>query len=267
MVFATLFVGKLSSPAKLTESVSQNCPNVITLCQRFQREAVMRANRQLAVIALVAAGLATASLLGTDKPDESATPTPSSSPTQAGSGPDGLAAGTPPADPEIASPPYSTNLLQAESPATAQQKAHQKGSRLLGNRQKLSPEDMKAHREQQKEQREALRAERRELAKNSPDVATARLAKRLRLTDEQTAALADINDEYAEQLRALDDFDGTEAERETALRQADTQRVQAILPIVQASPAVVEPVERFMARAAKAGAVPVSPNQAIPSAD
>ena len=157
--------------------------------------------------------------------------------------------------------PTEEATREAQSSSFGGAKGSRERLRLAGRRKAFTPEEAKAFREQRREQRRALLAERRELAKNSPEVATERLAERLRLTDKQTVALAEINQRYAEQLRELDDFKGTADEFAVALRQADSQRLQAIVPIVQESPALVEPVERFMARAAKGGAVPVQPGQ------
>jgi len=105
----------------------------------------------------------------------------------------------------------------------------------------------------------AQRAERRELAKTSPEVVTKRLAARLRLDEEKTAELGAINERYSEDLKALDAFQGSDEARQQQLRRIESVRFRAMVPIVQESPALVEPMNRFTAIAEAAGAQRVQP--------
>ena len=225
------------------------------------RATPMKVNRNAMITALVVAtaGLAAASFLRVNEYRHAAIPAPTSETLLVGDT-SGLISGDS-REIDSANVPTEEATREAQPSTIEGPEESRERFRLAGRREAFTPEEAKAFREQRREQRQALQAERRELAKNSPEVATERLAKRLRLTDEQTVALAEINQRYAEQLRELDDFNGTADELAVALRQADSQRLQAIVPIVQESPALVEPMERFMARAAKAGAVPVQPGQ------
>lgn len=157
--------------------------------------------------------------------------------------------------------PSATDIADAKS--AHQRQADVRRPLLFTNRgEKMNEAPREALKDERVARFAALRAERRELAKTSPEVVTKRLAVRLRLDEEKTAELGAINQRYSEDLKALDAFQGSDEARQQQLRQIESARFEAMVPIVQESPALVEPMNRFMAIAEAAGAQRVYPQTA-----
>jgi len=153
--------------------------------------------------------------------------------------------------------PSATDIADAKS---ADQQPKERRSLLFTNPGgKMDEAAREALKEERMARFAAQRAERRELAKTSPEVVTKRLAARLRLDEEKTAELGAINERYSEDLNALDAFQGSDEARQQQLRQIESVRFRAMVPIVQESPALVEPMNRFTAIAEAAGAQRVQP--------
>ena len=115
------------------------------------------------------------------------------------------------------------------------------------------------------EAKRALRIQNREQRVRNPDQMAERvsrsLASRLRLTDDQRNQVAQIYQQYAKQLSALENFDGTSSELAQARNRIEGERIQELMPIWRASPALQTAREQFMEAGRLAGATLVTPAQ------
>ncbi len=115
------------------------------------------------------------------------------------------------------------------------------------------------------EAKRALRIHSREQRVRNPEQMAERasrsLARRLRLTDDQRNQVSQIYQQYAKQLSALDNFDGTSSELAQARRRIEGERIQELMPIWSASPALQTARAQFMEAGRLAGATLITPAQ------
>ena len=115
------------------------------------------------------------------------------------------------------------------------------------------------------EAKRALRIHSREQRVKNPEQMAERasrsLASRLRLTDDQRNQVSQIYQQYAKQLSALEDFDGTSSELAQARRRIEGERIQELMPIWRASPALQTARAQFMEAGRLAGATLITPAQ------
>ena len=115
------------------------------------------------------------------------------------------------------------------------------------------------------EAKRALRIHSREQRVRNPEQMAERasrsLARRLRLTDDQGNQVSQIYQQYAKQLSALDNFDGTSSELAQARNRIERERMQELMPIWSASPALQTARAQFMEAGRLAGATLITPAQ------
>ena len=115
------------------------------------------------------------------------------------------------------------------------------------------------------EAKRALRIHSREQRVRNPEQMAERasrsLARRLRLTDDQGNQVSQIYQQYAKQLSALENFDGTSSELAQARNRIERERMQELMPIWSASPALQTARAQFMEAGRLAGATLITPAQ------
>lgn len=115
------------------------------------------------------------------------------------------------------------------------------------------------------EAKRALRIHSREQRVRNPEQMAERasrsLTRRLRLTDDQGNQVSQIYQQYAKQLSALDNFDGTSSELAQARNRIERERMQELMPIWSASPALQTARAQFMEAGRLAGATLITPAQ------
>ena len=115
------------------------------------------------------------------------------------------------------------------------------------------------------EAKRALRIQSREQRVRNPEQMAERasrsLARRLRLTDDQRNQVSQIYQQYAKQLSALENFDGTSSELAQARSRIERERIQELMPIWSASPALQTARAQFMEAGRLAGATLITPAQ------